>query len=138
MPQKVNALSGLKMCAVAAAENASCSVTAAGELYTWGRGDCGRLGHGDEADQLAPKRVEALQDEWVVAVSPATCHTIAVTRGGGVFGWGAADGLGLPEAATVVVVRPGEDDDEEDEEQVCIMSPHRYPQLSCVPRIGAV
>ena len=121
MPQKVEALSGLKVCAVAAGDDASCAVTAAGGLYTWGNGDFGRLGHGDIAPQLAPKRVEALRDEWVVAVSHAMLHTIAVTRDGGVFGWGEADGLGLPEDAA-------------DVQDGCVISPCRYPQLTCASR----
>ena len=31
-----------------------------GALYSWGAGQCGRLGHGDESKQLLPKRVDAL------------------------------------------------------------------------------
>ena len=81
----------------------------------------------------------AIQGECVIAVSAGVMHTITATRDGGVFGWGAAKMLGIPHAATVVVVRPGEADDakDEDEERVrllIVMSPHRYPQLSCVPR----
>ena len=56
LPQKVEAWSGLKVCAVAAGTNASCALTAAGELYKWGDRSCGMLGHGDIADQHAPKR----------------------------------------------------------------------------------
>ena len=100
-------------------------MTAVGELYTWGRGH-EKLGHGDIADQLAPKRVGALRDEWVVAVSVGMHHTIAVTRGGSVFGWGAAGGLGLQNAPTAV---NGEED-----VALSIMLPSRYPQLACVPR----
>ncbi len=84
--------------------------------------------------QLAPKHVESLREERVVAVSVGVFHTIAAsTRDCSVFGWGRAEGLGLPEAITFEVVQPGEDGDDE-EREVCIMSPHRYPQLSCVPR----
>ena len=127
LPQKVEALNRLEVCAVAAAEFVSCAVTATGELYTWGRGYFGPLRHGDEMAQLAPKRVEALRDEWVVAVAPGSYHTIAVTRDGGVFGWGRAEGLGLPEAAPITTgvnaagVR-------------LVTSLFRFPQLSCVPR----
>ena len=31
-----------------------------GALYSWGAGQCGRFGHGDESKQLLPKRVDAL------------------------------------------------------------------------------
>ena len=124
MRQRVEALSGLKVCAVAAGHGANCAVAAAGELFTWGSGWDWRLGHGDSADQLAPKRVEALQDEWVVAVSHADRHTVAATRGG-VYGWGKAVGLGLQENTAVVQDGAG---------MRRIMSPYHCPQLSCVPR----
>lgn len=57
LPQEVEALNGLRVCAVTAGNDASCAVTEAGELYAWGNGYRGRLGHGDVTAQLAPKRV---------------------------------------------------------------------------------
>ena len=124
LPQKVEALSGLKVCAVAAGCDISSAVTAAGALYMWGGGEDGRLGRGDTADQLAPKRVEALRDEWVVAAAVGDMHAIAVTRDGIVFGWGAADRLGLPEAAAVV------HEDHDGDGATTIMLPCHYPQLT--------
>ncbi len=35
----------------------SAAITSSGELYTWGCGECGRLGHGDNVTQLRPKQV---------------------------------------------------------------------------------
>ena len=121
-PHEVDALRGLNVRAIAATTDSTCTVTAAGELYTWGTdGQFGRLGHGDKTGQLAPKRVEALRGEWVVAVTCGLHHTIAVTRDGGVFGWGKADRLGLPEAAAAV---PDDGD--------CVLTPCRYQQLLCM------
>ena len=119
---------------MASVDDASCAVTGACYLYTWGSGWGGRLGHGDTADQPAPKRAEALRDEWSVAVSLSRYPTIAATRGGGVLGRGMAEGLGMPHAATVVV--PVLEDNDNAEARVCVMSPHRHPQpqLTCVPR----
>lgn len=42
---------------VAAGGAHSACVTAAGDLYTWGKGRYGRLGHSDSEDQLKPKLV---------------------------------------------------------------------------------
>ncbi len=42
---------------MAAGSNHSAAVTSSGELYTWGLGEYGRLGHGDNLTQLTPKRV---------------------------------------------------------------------------------
>jgi alpha-tubulin suppressor-like RCC1 family protein len=57
LPQKVAVLSGIKVYCVAAADDANCVVTSAGELFTWGSGQFGLLGHVDSAAQSAPRRV---------------------------------------------------------------------------------
>lgn len=36
----------------------SAAITSCGELYTWGLGDYGRLGHGDNVTQYKPKLVK--------------------------------------------------------------------------------
>ncbi|PNH03357.1 putative E3 ubiquitin-protein ligase [Tetrabaena socialis] len=45
-PRLVKALSGAGVVALAAGDHHSMALTAAGEVYTWGRGDHGALGHG--------------------------------------------------------------------------------------------
>lgn len=35
----------------------SAAITSSGQLFTWGKGRYGRLGHGDSEDQLKPKLV---------------------------------------------------------------------------------
>lgn len=47
----------------------SAAITASGELYTWGKGRYGRLGHGDSDDQLKPKLVEALVGNSLVTTA---------------------------------------------------------------------
>lgn len=42
---------------IAAGGAHSACITAAGDLFTWGKGRYGRLGHGDSEDQLKPKLV---------------------------------------------------------------------------------
>lgn len=42
---------------IAAGGAHSACITASGELFTWGKGRYGRLGHGDSEDQLKPKLV---------------------------------------------------------------------------------
>ena len=46
------------------------------------------MGHGDQQSQLLPKKVEALADQRVVAVSAAHAHSLALTADGAVFTWG--------------------------------------------------
>lgn len=45
---------------IACGSSHSAAITSNGELYTWGLGDYGRLGHGDNTTQLKPKLVSQL------------------------------------------------------------------------------
>ncbi len=45
------------------------TIALSGELFTWGKGRYGRLGHGDSEDQLRPKFVEALLGYRVIDVA---------------------------------------------------------------------
>ncbi|KAL1330235.1 hypothetical protein HN51_047397 [Arachis hypogaea] len=53
-------------------------VTSKGELYTWGRGANGRLGHGDTDDHNTPILVEAFRDRHVKHVSCGSSFTFCV------------------------------------------------------------
>lgn len=56
-PKKVESINGKEIIDIACGGAHSACITSAGELYTWGKGRYGRLGHGDSEDQLKPKRV---------------------------------------------------------------------------------
>ena len=55
-----------------------------GELYTWGCGSYGRLGHGTSEDMFVPTLVSNLLLQVIVGVSCGTCdaHTLAVSEDG--------------------------------------------------------
>ena len=55
----IDSLRGTEVVDVAAGGAHSACVTAAGDLYTWGKGRYGRLGHSDSEDQLKPKLVRS-------------------------------------------------------------------------------
>ena len=88
LPQKVEALAGQRVVAVSAGEAHSIALTADGSVWSWGYGERGRLGHGDEQRQLLPKKVEAFAGQRVVAVSAGGFHSLALTADGAVFTWG--------------------------------------------------
>ena len=69
------------------------AISSSGELFTWGCGEYGRLGHGDNASQWRPKQVKALADHRVVQVACGSrdAQTLALTDEGMVFSWGDGD-----------------------------------------------
>ena len=82
--------------AVAAGSGHSVAM-ADGDVYTWGSGHCGQLGHHNLCDQVLPKRVEAFDDSRVVTqVACGADFTACLTADGRVytFGFGAGGQLG--------------------------------------------
>lgn len=66
----------------------TCSSIDDGALYTWGRGDDGRLGHGDAFSCHHPALVKQLAGVHVVAAAGGYYHTAALAADGSVYTWG--------------------------------------------------
>ena len=92
LPKKVEAFTGQRVVAVSAGYAHNIALTADGAVWSWGDGEDGTLGHGDEQMQLLPKKVEALAGQRVVAVLAGAYHSFARTADGAVFTWGAESG----------------------------------------------
>lgn len=56
----IEALKTKRIRDIACGSSHSAAITSSGELYSWGLGEYGRLGHGDNTTQLRPKLVCSL------------------------------------------------------------------------------
>jgi len=92
LPKKIKALAGRRVVAVSAGAAHSLALTADSAVWSWGDGVYGRLGHGDEQNQLLPKKIEAFAGQRVVAVSAGERHSLAITADGAVLTWGKGEG----------------------------------------------
>ena len=63
-------------------------VTETGDVYTFGRGTEGVLGHGDRTHRRAPELVLGLRHTRVSASASGDFHALVLTVGGKVFAWG--------------------------------------------------
>ena len=92
-PRVVEALRGKDVVDISCGGAHSAAITRTGELYTWGKGRYGRLGHGDSEDQTKPKLVEALLGYRVtdVACGSGDAQTLAITEDDNVWSWGDGD-----------------------------------------------
>lgn len=61
------------------------------QVYTWGRGDDGRLGHGDQGWKYVPRLAQALAGQVICQVTCGSYHTAAVTNNGKLFTWGGGE-----------------------------------------------
>lgn len=88
VPKIIDALQGVRIKAVGAGDSHVLAVADSGELYTWGVGFYGCLGHGDESSLTTPKLVEKLRGEKITAVTGGAFHSMATTEDGRLFVWG--------------------------------------------------
>ncbi|XP_028249082.1 alsin-like isoform X3 [Parambassis ranga] len=58
------------------------------EVWTWGRGSEGQLGHGDQLARLQPLCIKSLTGEEVIKVAAGSHHSLALTAQCQVYSWG--------------------------------------------------
>ncbi|KAK3124516.1 hypothetical protein QOZ80_7BG0587660 [Eleusine coracana subsp. coracana] len=113
LPCKVEALHGSYIKTAAASKFHSVAVSSDGELYTWGFGRGGRLGHpdihsGQSTAVITPRQVTVgLGQRRVNVVAAAKHHTVIATDAGELYTWGSnREGqLGYPSVDTQLTPR---------------------------------
>ncbi|XP_026727805.1 probable E3 ubiquitin-protein ligase HERC2 [Trichoplusia ni] len=88
VPRTLTTLSCLRITRVYTGEHWHAALTDTGQVYTWGKGEGYRLGHGNTECVKAPKLLEALQGVRVVDLSLGAAHGVALTAEGALYAWG--------------------------------------------------
>lgn len=84
-PLLVPSLENIRVRYVSCGWSHSALITSSFQLYTWGRGEHGKLGHGDEETVYEPKAVTALAQHEAQQVACGAAHTAIITRIGNVY-----------------------------------------------------
>ncbi|KAH8494409.1 hypothetical protein H0E87_020982 [Populus deltoides] len=94
---------------VSAGDEHAVALDSSGFVYSWGKGYCGALGHGDEIDKTLPALVNCLKSHLAVQVCARKRKTFVLVDGGSVygFGWMGFGSLGFPDrGVSDKVMRP--------------------------------
>ena len=59
-----------------------------GELWSWGDGDYGKLGHGDSTTQKQPLLIQSLSNRVIVNADVGHRHSAAISDDGSLYVWG--------------------------------------------------
>ncbi|XP_077983839.1 E3 ubiquitin-protein ligase HERC2-like [Glandiceps talaboti] len=105
-PQRTESLVGLGVCKVECGSQFSVALTKSGAVYTWGKGDYHRLGHGTDDHVRRPRKVAALQGKKCIQIATGSLHCVAVTDQGEVYTWGDNDEGQLGDGTTNAIQRP--------------------------------
>lgn len=87
-PKRIESLLHESVTHISASKYHSLAITKEGNVYSWGHGRSGRLGHGDEHSQPEPKLIQSLLKVKIIRIAGAEGHTLALSDRGDVFSWG--------------------------------------------------
>lgn len=87
-PMLIETLMSESCVAVSCGQYHSLTLTADNQVYSWGWGVHGQLGHGDPEDRLTPDRIVHLNGRSVTMVAAGYCHSLVLTEAGEVWSFG--------------------------------------------------
>uniref|UniRef100_A0A5B6Z6V8 Putative ultraviolet-B receptor UVR8 isoform X1 n=1 Tax=Davidia involucrata TaxID=16924 RepID=A0A5B6Z6V8_DAVIN len=79
---------GIHVVRVSAGDEHVVALDSSGFVYTWGKGYCGALGHGDEVDKTIPEPLSSLKSHLAVQVCASKRKTFVLVDDGSVYGFG--------------------------------------------------
>ncbi|XP_078486941.1 regulator of chromosome condensation isoform X2 [Ciona intestinalis] len=94
IPEYVETLSDIGCKQIAGGQHHTLVLDHKGSVYTIGRGDYGRLGHGSDVIEASePKKINSLCD--ITSITATSCVSFAVDKDGKAYGWGLGTNLQL-------------------------------------------
>ena len=78
----------LKIIALSAGEMHSACISSKYEVYTWGCWESFRLGHGSKNNELRPKLVLSIAEDYIERISCGSSHTLCLNKDGFLYAWG--------------------------------------------------
>ena len=79
---------GLKIIGISAGEMHSACISSKFEVYTWGCWESFRLGHGSKNNELKPRLVLSIAEDYIERISCGTAHTLCINKDGFLYAWG--------------------------------------------------
>ncbi|GAV69976.1 RCC1 domain-containing protein [Cephalotus follicularis] len=91
-PRAISSLAGETIVKVACGTNHTVAVDSKGSVYTWGYGGYGRLGHREQKDEWAPRRIDFFQRHNALppdaVISAGSVNSACTAAGGQLYMWG--------------------------------------------------
>jgi alpha-tubulin suppressor-like RCC1 family protein len=78
-PLLVSALKGIKIIQVSCGDFHTAALSDRGEMFTWGKGSDGRLGHGSESNESQPRLVQSLSEIGIAYIACGYVTTAAIS-----------------------------------------------------------
>ncbi|KAK9938169.1 hypothetical protein M0R45_014923 [Rubus argutus] len=79
---------GIHVVRVSAGDEHAVALDSSGFVYTWGKGYCGALGHGDEIEKTTPELLSSVKSQLAVQVCARKRKTFVLMDNGLVYGCG--------------------------------------------------
>jgi regulator of chromosome condensation len=91
-PTKLKAFNNVDVEFVCTGQHHSLALSKDHKVYSWGRGDYGQLGHGDDEKRLEPTVIQFFENleggDHVVQIACGANHSLALTKNGKIYSWG--------------------------------------------------
>ncbi|KAG5476645.1 hypothetical protein CUR178_03818 [Leishmania enriettii] len=88
VPVRIDSLDGKNIKLLSSGPWHYAAVSTDGSVYTWGIGNSGRLGHGDQDDHLLPEVVTVMKGKCVIDVACGSFHTVFIADDGNAYACG--------------------------------------------------